>query len=157
MTKKLLLASFFVTAFSLAFAFATSPAQALTSSLFTPSLGKVGSTPKASITAGKPTVKIGFTLKPRQFTITAKGFKTVQYTIEYQRSGGVTEGLNGGGKVKAGTYVGRHFAGTQSSKYFIPHDVKSGRLIFSGKTLKGADFSYTTGFVVKNGRLTLTK
>ncbi len=154
MKKELLFACLFACSMAVAVAVSAGPVRAV--SFLTPSIGKVGSTPKTPVST-QPSVKLGFTLKPRQFTVTAKNFKTVQYTIEYVKAGGVTEGLSGGGKAKSGTFVGRHYAGIQSTKYFIPHDVKSGKLTFTGKTLKGTDYTYNTSFVVKSGRLTLTK
>lgn len=101
-------------------------------------------------------------LKPRKsFVVTAKGVKKVQYTIEYLRAAGKNktqlEGLMGSGTAKNGSFSKTHFAGTQSSKYFIAHDVKSGSLKLSGTDVSGKKFNYTTKFVVKNNKLTLTK
>jgi photosystem II stability/assembly factor-like uncharacterized protein len=116
----------------------------------------------SSVTTSSPKINISLVLKPRKsFVVTAKGVKKVQYTIEYLRTAGKNktqlEGLMGSGTTKNGSLSKTHFAGTQSSKYFIAHDVKSGSLKMTGTDSNGKKFSYSTSFVVKNNKLTLSK
>lgn len=105
----------------------------------------------------KPNVAFSFTLTPRQFMINARGFRNIAYTITYKRTGSTqTEALTGGGKVSNGAYVKRHYAGSQSSRYFIPHNVQSGTLQFEGITQTGSNYTLTRSFVIKRGKLVYT-
>lgn len=109
--------------------------------------------------AAAPSVSVTYTGKSSYFMVVAKNTKTINYTIEYVRAAGggstITEGLSGGGKgtKKTGLYLRRHFAGTQSSRYYIPHNVKSGQLIASGTDMSGQKFNKTIPFSIVKGRL----
>ena len=102
-----------------------------------------------------PKVSVTYNSKASSFLVAASGVQSVSYTLEYKRaagSGQVLEGLQSAGKAaKNGSYARRHYAGTQSSKYFIPHKVKSGTLRMKGKTKAGKAFSKNVSFTVSAG------
>lgn len=108
----------------------------------------------ASTKSTKPSAILTYTLSPRQFSVIGTGMKNVAYTITYQRTGGkLTEALAGSGRAVRGLYGRKHYAGSQSSKYFIPHNVLSGHFQFDGVTLAGTNYSVNRDFVIKKGKL----
>src|SRR5258708_473629 len=97
-----------------------------------------------------PSAALTYTLSPRQFTVSARGVKNISYTITYQRTGGkLTEALTGGGRTSNGVYIKRIYAGSQSSHYFIPHNVLSGHFQFDAITTIGGNFSVAHDFVIR--------
>ncbi len=120
-----------------------------------PVYAQTGDTTQQTAPSTDPVVT--FTYKAPNFLITAgPNVKRVTYTIEYVRvstAGDVTEGLQSGGKAPLkgkfkGRYSGRVYAGTQSSRYFIPHRVKSAHISLKGTTLDRNTFSYTNDITV---------
>ena len=145
-TFKIVLALFFISLFIFHF---SPPVHAQFASYFQP---------PAVRASRKPSITLQFA--SQRFIISAKNVQKVTYTLEYtrtSRSGDILEGFQGVGKAKGGNYIGVHYAGTQSSKYFIPHSVKSGKLALRGTDLNGRAFSYTAEFVMKKNKLVITK
>jgi hypothetical protein len=143
----------FVTALGIAILSTAYPAQAA----YTVTPPDTGLSPATS-TNQRP--KTSLTYAANRFLLTVKNIKSLTYTIEYTRSlptgGTAMEGLQGGGKAgKNGIYSSRLFAGTQSSKYFIPHNVLSGSIVLKAVDLQGKTYNYRARFVIKKGRLVL--
>ncbi|HYD35800.1 MAG TPA: hypothetical protein VD999_07065 [Vitreimonas sp.] len=110
-------------------------------------------TPPVQAQVAGPRASITYASKGSSFLVVMSGVQSVNYTIEYTRAvgnGEMLEGIQSAGKGKKGAYAKRHYAGTQSSKYFIPHKVKSGTLMVKGKDLKGKAFSKTIKFTVSS-------
>lgn len=97
--------------------------------------------------------KVTFSYVKPNFNLTVTQVKKVTYSIEYVRlvnGRAVLEGIQGGGKASANnTFTKRIYAGTQSSRYFIPHLVKEGTIKLRLTKLDGTVISRSVGFTGK--------
>ncbi|MBI5151106.1 MAG: hypothetical protein HZA34_00880 [Candidatus Pacebacteria bacterium] len=122
----------------------------LLSGLFTP--------PKVSAEEIGPGYSFFYT-KSKLFQVKVTRAKKVRYTFEYVRSAKgkeIQEGAQGGGKTKNGTYLKNIYAGTQSSKYFIPHNVLRGKLSVYATDVNNDLDSHIYTFVIKKNKMVIT-
>lgn len=115
----------------------------------TPSVGSNTSSPTTTNAA------VTFRYTKPNFSLKVTGVKKVTYTLEYTRTAkgqDYVEGLQGGGKaLKNNVFSKSIYGGTQSSKYFIPHTVKSGNITVLLTKLDGSVVTYKAVFtIVKN-------
>lgn len=85
--------------------------------------------------------------------------KKVRYTFEYTRlakNQEIQEGVQGGGKSKNNTYIKNIYAGTQSSKYFIPHKVLRGKLFITATDVNGDLDTHSYTFVILKNKMKIT-
>lgn len=116
------------------------------------------SPPKVSAEQIGPGYSFYYT-KSKLFQVKVTRAKKVRYTFEYVRSAKgreIQEGVQGGGKTKNGTYVKNIYAGTQSSKYFIPHNVLRGKLSVYATDVNNDLDSHIYTFVIKKNKMVIT-
>lgn len=115
-------------------------------------------TPSTSSNTSSPTTTnaaVTFRYTKPNFSLKVTGVKKVTYTLEYTRTAkgqDYVEGLQGGGKaLKNNVFSKSIYGGTQSSKYFIPHTIKSGNITVLLTKLDGSTITYKAVFtIVKN-------
>lgn len=82
--------------------------------------------------------------------------KRVRYTLEYTRSSKgqeIQEGVQGGGKATKNNYIKSIYAGTQSSKYFIPHTVLRGKLFITATDVNDDIDTHAYTFVISKNKM----
>lgn len=82
--------------------------------------------------------------------------KKVRYTFEYTRLAKgkeIIEGVQGGGKSKKNVYVKSIYAGTQSSKYFIPHTVLRGKIHITATDVNDDLDTHSYTFVISKNKM----
>ncbi len=115
--------------------------------------------PKAAVAVAPVIPKTVFSYSPnnRRFSLAVKNVTgKVTYSIEYTRiskTGDIVEGIQRSGKAKNRSFSGTAYAGTQSSKYFVPHNVRSGTLYLKATDLSGSVYLYRTSFTVNKGKV----
>ena len=94
--------------------------------------------------------------KSKLFQVKVTRTKKVRYTFEYFRSSKgqeIQEGVQGGGKAKNNTFVKSIYAGTQSSKYFIPHAVLRGKISITATDVNNDLDSHVYTFVISKNKM----
>jgi len=97
--------------------------------------------------------------KSKLFQLKVVRTKKVRYTFEYTRlakNQEIQEGVQGGGKSKNNTYIKNIYAGTQSSKYFIPHKVLRGKLFITATDVNGDLDTHSYTFVILKNKMKIT-
>ena len=97
--------------------------------------------------------------KSKLFQVKVTRTKKVRYTLEYVRSSKgqeIQEGVQGGGKAKNNTFVKSIYAGTQSSKYFIPHTVLRGKISIIATDVNNDLDSHAYTFVISKNKMKIT-
>jgi hypothetical protein len=78
--------------------------------------------------------------------------------LEYTRFKGqeIQEGVQGGGKSKNNIYLKSIYAGTQSSKYFIPHTVLRGKIFITATDVNDDIDTHAYSFMIKKNKMMIT-
>lgn len=94
------------------------------------------------------------------FLLKISRVKRVTYTLEYTRTtkgSDYLEGLQGGGKANpVNIFTKVIYGGTQSSRYFIPHAIKGGKIVVVFTKVDGTTVTYTATFTVVKNKFVIT-
>ncbi len=112
----------------------------------------------APVPTGSPVAKLTYNARSHRFYLTVTNVKQLNYTIAYNKKGSdIMEALQGARRYKKGTTFSINvYAGSQSTKYFIPHTVTGGTLEIHGTDGQGQSFTINQTFTVSGGKLTIT-
>ncbi len=94
--------------------------------------------------------------KSKLFQVKVIRAKKVRYTFEYThlaRGQEIQEGVQGGGKAKKNVFLKNIYAGTQSSKYFIPHKVLRGKITIIATDVNDDLDSHVYTFVISRNKM----
>ncbi len=127
----------------------------------TPDVQQVVTPSTGSNTSSQSTVNavVTFRYTKPNFSLKVTGVKKVTYTLEYTRTAkgqDYVEGLQGGGKtLKNNVFSKSIYGGTQSSKYFVPHTIKSGNITVFLTKLDGSTATYKGVFTIAKNKLVI--
>lgn len=150
--KILFLLAFVFTAFQVVAM--SSPSYAVVKKVVKPKVVAKPKTPAKpvvdAVPAGPPTATLSYNISTHRFSVRVTNVKKITYVIAYNKRGGsIMEALQGARKyTKATNFTATLYAGSQSSKYFIPHTVTSGIMDIKGTDGQNNSFSIHKTFTV---------
>ncbi len=105
-----------------------------------------------------PIATLTYNSRRHLFSLRVTWVKKINYTVAYNKKGSdIMEALQGARRfIKATTFTRNIFAGSQSSRYFIPHFVTGGTLEVHGTDWQDNPFTITQSFTISGGKLVVT-
>ena len=108
--------------------------------------------------SGPTKTTLSYNTRSHRFSLTVRPLQPgsrVNYTIAYmKKNSDVQEALQGARKItRTKTFSATLYAGTQSSKYFLPHTVTSGSLDVTGTDLTGSAYTFHENFTIQGRKL----